>query len=343
MALDRYTINQSKSAGDYCYQAALHCLAMVAANPDTLPSYALLSGGISSITDTGTVNPLTLWGKLGGPDVFVSETLAFTGSRTPQLSWTISPVGDDTQLEAMRCACRWVLAGPDHLGPECTRTLADPEEDPSPGPHFGVMRRLVRLPKGWLHVGGVSDVPLGACYKDHCCGTWVWVMPDGTEGLAEFTLVLQDIATLNYAPSDGSWPANRTPPLLVTLWVIQDPFPKAGPKAHKAYSQILMFRLDRVIRPEYKCKIEEKIQEGIKKKNVPVDISMDEWMAWTTPYQGQRAAVKPGSQSENPFPIIPRTRTLSPQYRGFRMGPSLNPTDFTDVVNPDIKKPKKQP
>jgi hypothetical protein len=134
-------------------------------------------------------------------------------------------VADYTQLEAMRCACRWVLAGPEQCEPDCLHILADPEKDMSPGPHFGVANRLERLPHGWLRVGRLCDVPAGALYQDHCGDTWVWITPDGLEGLAGFTLVLQDIATLNVTPSDGSTPTSKTPPVLVTLWLVQNTLP----------------------------------------------------------------------------------------------------------------------
>jgi hypothetical protein len=222
-SLERHTINQSQSAADYRYQATLHALAMVYADPNTLPSYALLSNGITSVSHTGIASSATT--LMGRPLIFASEAIGLTGAHSPQISWTVDPVADYTQLEAMRCACRWVLEGQEHLGPDCCHILADPEEDMTDGPHFGVAQRLSRLPGGWLGCGRGCAVPHGACYADHCGDCWVWVMPEGLEGLAGFTLALQDIATLNVTPSDGSWPANKTPPLLATLWVIQNTAP----------------------------------------------------------------------------------------------------------------------
>jgi hypothetical protein len=202
MALERHALSQSQSAADFRYRAAMHALAMVAAEPETLPSYALLSNGIASVTDTGIANPATTW--VGSAVKFGFHALAFTGSRAPQAQWTVDPVADYTQLEAMRYACRWALAGQPAIGPDGARYLADPELDTSPGPHFGVADRLARLSAGWLRSGRACDVPSDACYKDHCGDTWVWITPDGMEGLSGFTLVLQDIATLNVTPSDNS-------------------------------------------------------------------------------------------------------------------------------------------
>ena len=101
LALERHTINQSCSAADYRYRATLHCLATVAANPDTLPSYAMLSSGLTSITNTGVFNSLSAF--KGSAVVFQSSGFGLTGTHAPMQQWTVSPVADYTQLEAMRC------------------------------------------------------------------------------------------------------------------------------------------------------------------------------------------------------------------------------------------------
>jgi hypothetical protein len=328
-------------------------------------------------------------------------------TRTPQENWSVSPVADYTQLEAMRCACQWVLTGQDHSN--VAPILADPEdpnnaiENSTPGyhPHFGVAWRLGRLPPGWLHCGRFCEVPYNALYKSHCGDTWVWVLPDGLEGLAGFTLVLQDIATLNVAPTDNSLPANLTPPVLVTLWSVKPTLPKpstvvitvkrvgdtviypertavtvgqsvvwqnsdadrktshaatsiitglfdttpiapgasskpilfddamftsaggynrpdpdkpieieysdkgaSGVKAKIVlsrnsytgiYSPTLVFREDRVVKPCFLGQIQKRITKQINNNPTqPVQISFDDWLTWTFPYQGQRVSVKPG-------------------------------------------------
>jgi hypothetical protein len=446
VSLERDTVSQSESAADYRYCATLHALAMVAADPGTLPTYSLLSNGVASVTCSGMFNPVTTW--KASPFLFASEAFSLTATHSPQIQWTVDPVADDSQLEAMRCACRWVLEGPDHLGLDCHHILADPERDTTPGPHFGVADRLTHLPQRWLHAGRLRDVPHGACYKDHCCDTWVWVMPDGMEGLAGFTLVLQDIATLNVAPSDNSLPANRTPPLLATLWVVentlepfvvinvqtinnkvtyyrdggtpgeivdltvgqsvvwrnlddakthtatativgatlfdtvaikphawskpvkfdQDLYIKAGGTLGEAvpltyssatagdvsrpgqlslrgvnslYSPTLVFRVDRVIRPQCKHLIEERVKEGLANKQADaVSISWNDWMEWTTPFQGQRTSAKPGAATSTPVTVptrmVPPTTVLNRanavNSEGFRMGATLR--DLIKIQNP---------
>ena len=50
-------------------------------------------------------------------------------------------------------------------------------------------------PRGWYGVGGKKDVPKCACYVGcHGC-TYVWVMPEGMNDLALFTIGALDLAT----------------------------------------------------------------------------------------------------------------------------------------------------
>ena len=219
VSLERHTLNQIHSAADFRATAALHCLAMVAADPGALPAYAMLVDGTVRFQDMANISSTTVWTRaLNG---FAMETFAPTLTRSPQEQWTLDPVADYTRLEAMRCACRWVLYGPGQTCDNCLSILADPRRDRSPGPHFGVADRLARLPAGWFHVGSLRDMPANACYQAHCGDTWVWVTPDGREGLAGFILVLHDIATINIDAL-----ATASPAVLVTLvrWQVRPPF-----------------------------------------------------------------------------------------------------------------------
>lgn len=222
-SLERRTVNQILSITDFRYQEVLHSLAVVAANPAVLPPYTLISDGTAQVTDTATLTSQTLWNRT--VNSFSTETLMAQWLRNPQPNWTVDPVANHDQLEAIRCACQWVLSGREIACNGCGSLLASPAQDSSPGPHFDVAWRLERLPPCWLHVGGLKDVPAHACYKAHCGHTWVWVMPGDLEGLSQFTLVLQDIATRD--------PNNMAPPR-VTIDLIRPakiggvPFPDAA-------------------------------------------------------------------------------------------------------------------
>jgi hypothetical protein len=225
LSLERHTLNQIQSAADFRYEAALNCLAQVSANPAALPSYAILVDGTTRLQDMESVSATTMWIRaLNG---FSTQSLAPSLARQPQETWTCDPVADHTRLAAMGCACQYVLSNNGTTCSDCESILAEPysyiEPHPEhadgaadkgcpPKPHYGVIKRLVSLPSGWLGCGCLKDVPARARYKAHCGDHWVWVTPEGLEGLAGFVLVLQDIATLDI--DDG---ANNAPPLLVTL------------------------------------------------------------------------------------------------------------------------------
>jgi len=49
-------------------------------------------------------------------------------------------------------------------------------------------------PRGWYAVGAKHDIPKNACYVGHHGDTYVWVMPDGINGLAVFAMATLDLA-----------------------------------------------------------------------------------------------------------------------------------------------------
>ena len=100
--------------------------------------------------------------------------------------WTVLTIHYPEQLQALNCACRWALYGPEAAGCDCAAVLE----------YFQVLQDLQKIPPGWLGVGTRKEVPKDACYKAHCKGHYVWVTSDGLPGLTAFTLVLLDICTV---------------------------------------------------------------------------------------------------------------------------------------------------
>jgi hypothetical protein len=214
LALERQTLSQAATPTDIRYQEVLENLAMVARDPAALPAYSSIFAGTAQITDTSQFASTTSVGP-GAPSAQVASpqfTRAVVGN------WTLDPINAPEKLEAIRAACRWVLYGPEFACRDAPGLLASPAQAPYPGRHFGVADRLARLPKGWVHVGPRSQVPAAARYKARCGETWVWVMPVDTRALADFNIVLQEIArtdinslTLQFirpGPSDFTFPTN---------------------------------------------------------------------------------------------------------------------------------------
>jgi hypothetical protein len=211
LALQRQSNSQAATATDLRYQEVLDNLAMIAEDPYALPAYSSIFAGTAEITDTASITSTTTLGP-----TMPAQSIASPFTRVVLGNWTLDPINAPEKLEAIRCACRWVIYGRESACNDCVGLLETPENAPCPGRHFGVADRLERLPRGWLCVGHLHDVPIKCCYKAHCGDKWVWVMPDNVQSLADFNLILQDIArvdinspTLQYirpVPSDFLFP-----------------------------------------------------------------------------------------------------------------------------------------
>lgn len=185
MALERKTLNQVGTVSELRYKQVMNNLAVTASEPSSIPFYSLLSGGGTTVTDSG---------KFGGAVEWTREALGFSsGSISPEASrdvtetWTLDPVYEPEKLRAMRCAYQWVLCGAQNLSPDCVKDLTD----------FKVYDRLCHTPTGWLHVGTRRDVPKSACYVASWKGQYVWVDDGGAAALSQFTMIIQDIATFD--------------------------------------------------------------------------------------------------------------------------------------------------
>jgi hypothetical protein len=166
---------------------------MVAHDPYALPAYSSIFAGSAVVTDTAQFVSTTTLGTAGAGGQVISPQY----SRATLGNWSLDPLNAPEKLEAMRCACRWVIYGPEFACHDCPGILETPEKAPSRGRHFGVAKRLADIPQGWLWRGRSCDVPHGVRYKAHNGDTWVWVMPGGTQCLADFSLILQDIARVD--------------------------------------------------------------------------------------------------------------------------------------------------
>jgi len=217
VALQRRANSQAASPTDIRYQEILDNLAILAEDPCALPAYSSIFAGTAQVTDTASVASGTTLGH-----VTPGQTLNPSFNRSVLENWTLDPINTPEKLEAIRCACRWVICSNDSGCDDRSGLLDTPECIPCPGRHFGVKDRLIQLQechRKWLQVRRCCDVPCKARYKAHSGDTWVWVMPEDVGALADFSLVIQDIArvdinspTLQYirpVPSDFQFPTKN--------------------------------------------------------------------------------------------------------------------------------------
>ncbi len=274
VSLEQYTLNQIRSGGETRNQSVMNCLAAVAANPDILPPFALYSGGTITVTDTINLGQTITWAPL----MLTKEAFAATGSRSPKAQWTVDPSAEYQQLEALHAACLWALFGPERGRSVYPGILGDPRVLLDNEPHFGVEERLDKIPR--LGPDGTPErCSPCARHKGHCGDMWVWVMPGDTQVFADFTLALQDIATLD--PS-----IITTPPLLVTLTTYELTL---MPDASDPSKRVTIATNElRAVKQQYRTEIEKAINEGITSKGGKVNLSRAQWLAFTYHWSGQR-------------------------------------------------------
>jgi hypothetical protein len=197
-SLERHTLVQTSTITDLRFTEVMEDFARIANDESALPIYASIYAGTVILTDTASLGATTDWQHAVGMNGFASQNANPALNRQSAQNWTIDPIVDPEKLEAMRCAFNWVIRGRERVTSDCLALLARPDQVPqAPGRHFGVLDRLHGLPPGWLCTGRIGDVPVHAAYKSHHGNTWVWVMPEGIQGLADFSLIVQDIARVN--------------------------------------------------------------------------------------------------------------------------------------------------
>jgi hypothetical protein len=200
-ALRNNTVSTTNTLADLQYQQVLDNVARFHANPDTTPSFAVASAGTVSIADTAgagvspTYSP-TLTNALqgGGALPILSLLFPLTASRAVTENWSLTPITDADNLRRLRCAFRMLVIGEEACNYEfCRKQMQEffAGEEADLVDYFP--------PRGWYCVGSKRDVPKCACYVGHYdgCGgcTYVWVTPEGMNGLALFTMGALDLAT----------------------------------------------------------------------------------------------------------------------------------------------------
>lgn len=196
-ALQKTTVTQASTVTDLRYQQVLDNLAMLAHNPAMMPYYAVITSGLAQVDDTFGGNGSVTWGWAAGAGGSNSQTLGLTGQRNRLGNWSIDPLHDPERLKAMQCVYQAVLGAVPPGCNDCAETIR----------HFQLDDDLAKMPAGWFRAGGKRDVPKGACYVGCYCDTYVWVTPDGVDGLTRLSLIMLDIATVDLSSLS---PATKT-------------------------------------------------------------------------------------------------------------------------------------
>jgi hypothetical protein len=191
------TTRTTATLTDLNYQQVLNNVAMFVSNSSALPSVAVVNSGTVTVTDqkaystSATYSPTLPFSQQGGGALPIL-TLLFNPSVQRQLTenWTVTPVTDIDNLRRIRCAFQLLVLGGGQTSDcqNCRQLLEDF--------YLGESDRMDCLvPTGWYFTGCKADVPRDACQVGHSGTTYVWVMPEGLEGLTRFTLTVLELAT----------------------------------------------------------------------------------------------------------------------------------------------------
>jgi hypothetical protein len=188
------TIQMATTVTDFQYQQVLNNVAMFVHNPSTIPSLVAITSGTASIQDqknfsgNATYAP-TLPFSLQGGGALPILTLLFNPSVQRQVNenWSLVPIADTDHLRRIRCAFQnLVLDGEtsdcDHCRERLDAFFLSEGKDGD-----------CVIPRGWYHSGCKADVPKNACYIGCYQSRYVWVMPEGREGLARFTMTIMNL------------------------------------------------------------------------------------------------------------------------------------------------------
>jgi hypothetical protein len=197
LALRDNTLRTTGTLTDLNYQQVLNNVAMFIANPSSLPSVSVINAGTVTVADqktgnaSATYSPTLTFAQQGGGALPIL-TLLFnpSGQRIVTENWSMAPVTDVDNLRRIRCAFQLLVLDGGQT------TDCEPCLDLLRRFYLGETDRMdCVIPRGWFHAGGKKDVPKDACYVGRYCDSYVWVLPDGVEGLTRFTMTVIDLAT----------------------------------------------------------------------------------------------------------------------------------------------------
>jgi hypothetical protein len=146
---------------------------------------------LKAISANATYAPTITFEQQAGSGLpILSLLLNPSGSRSLTENWSLAPVTDVDNLRRIRCAFQLLVLD----GGETTD--CDNCHELLRRFYLGEIDRMdCVIPMGWFHAGCKKDVPKEACYVGHYGATYVWVLPDGLEGLTRFTMTVIDLAT----------------------------------------------------------------------------------------------------------------------------------------------------
>jgi hypothetical protein len=196
-ALRNNTAQITNTLTDLQFQQVLDNVARFQDNPDTVPSFAVVTAGTVAVNDqagtglSATYSPTLSSSQQGGGALpILSLLFPFSVQRALSENWSLTPITDSDNLRRLRCAYRLLVMGEATPNYEfCHKQMREffEAEQAALADYFP--------PRGWYGVGDDKGVPADAYYVGHHGRTTVWVTREGMNELALFTMGVLDLAT----------------------------------------------------------------------------------------------------------------------------------------------------
>jgi hypothetical protein len=177
-------------------QEVMDNIVRFAVNPGSMPRFGIVSQGVFQMNDTVTVTPGLTW----SPSGLMSTMLGFSGQRAGSNQWTMTPIYDPEKLKKMRCLFRHAVNPADvdpcydnHAYLASLSVLAKPSTTLTTA--TADVPETCGIPTGFYRCGRKCDVSARACFVAHHGSLWLWVEPEGLDGLTRLTLLVLDVAT----------------------------------------------------------------------------------------------------------------------------------------------------
>ena len=191
------SVRTSATLADLNYQQVLDNIAQFTANPAAMPSLAVFNAGTVTVADQKTLNinatgapTISNVQQAGSGLPILSLLINPSVSRTLTENWSMNPVTDIDNLRRIRCALQLLV-----LRGRGTTDCDDCSDQLRRFYRGEIDRSECLIPFGWYCTGRKKDVPRDAAYVAHYRDVYVWVMPQGLEGLTRFTMTVIDLAT----------------------------------------------------------------------------------------------------------------------------------------------------
>lgn len=202
LPLKRNIVKQSNTLADIYEQQVLNGIATFCVAPSSTPSFALPTGGGTTVNQSGTATGILAFNS----KTFTGATASLNGNQQLAENWTLKPINDPVRLRLMKCVYQYVTCK--NQQDRCEDCLKDLQL------FFGDDFAECDLPVCFFQTSSKKPLKKNCCIKSgEYCGTHVIVEPCHFASLSTLTLAILDIASV----TDEQLSKRMSPPKSKTI------------------------------------------------------------------------------------------------------------------------------